>query len=160
MRITVAAIGRLKDGPERELVTRYHERALQTGRALGLSVDLRELTESRARSAMERKREEAAALCSLLPDDAYVICLDERGQHMPSVKFSALLEKQRDQGVASVAVVIGGADGLGEAISQRARTVIAFGAMTWPHQLVRVLLLEQIYRAMTIIQGHPYHREG
>jgi 23S rRNA (pseudouridine1915-N3)-methyltransferase len=159
MRILVAAIGRLKDGPERELVARYHERALQTGRALGMSVDLRELPESRARSAVERKREEAATLCALLPPDAYVICLDERGQQMPSVTFSGLIEKLRDGGASSLAVIIGGADGLGEEIAQRARTTIAFGAMTWPHQLVRVLLLEQIYRAMTIIQGHPYHRE-
>jgi 23S rRNA (pseudouridine1915-N3)-methyltransferase len=160
MRILITAVGRLKDGPERELASRYFERATQTGRALGFTFcDIRELVESRAKSAAERKRDEAAALRAVLPSDAAIICLDERGQHLTSLGLARQVEILRDSGIPALAFVIGGAEGLSDELLKSAQLTLAFGTMTWPHQLVRVMVLEQVYRAMTILQGHPYHRK-
>ncbi len=160
MRILVCTIGRLKDGPERALVQRYLERANQIGRTMGVaSVEIREFAESRARSSQERKKEEAANLRSALPPNTILVCLDENGKSPDSVKFSRSIEHWRDSGTPALAFLIGGADGLEQELLQHSSLLMAFGAMTWPHQIVRVLLLEQIYRALTIIQGHPYHRE-
>ncbi len=158
MLITLAAVGRLKAGPERILVDRYLERAGQTGRALGLIVAVRELPESRAGRADERMAQEAAALLALVPEGARLIALDERGETMGSEVFAGRLGAWRDGGQRDVVFAIGGADGHGEALRQRADHRLAFGAMTWPHQIVRLLLAEQVYRAMTILSGHPYHR--
>ncbi len=158
MLITLAAVGRLKAGPERLLVDRYLERAGQTGRALGLTVAVRELPESRAGRADERMAQEAAALLSLLPEGARLIALDERGETMGSEIFAARIGTWRDAGLRDLVFAIGGADGHGEALRQRADQKLAFGAMTWPHQIVRLLLAEQVYRATTILTGHPYHR--
>lgn len=159
MRITIAAIGRMKSGPDRLLVERYIERATQAGRSLGLTMNLRELPESRAGRAEERMAQEAAALLDAIPDDAILIALDERGETQTSAAFSQRLGAWRDGGVRDVVFAIGGADGHGEAVRKRAQARLAFGAMTWPHQIVRLLLAEQVYRAMTILSGHPYHRE-
>ena len=158
MLITLAVVGRLKAGPERLLVDRYLERAGQTGRALGLTVAVRELPESRAGRADERMAQEAAALLALLPEGARLIALDERGETMGSETFAARIGTWRDAGLRDVVFAIGGADGHGEALRQRADQKLAFGAMTWPHQIVRLLLAEQVYRATTILTGHPYHR--
>ncbi len=158
MLITLAAVGRLKAGPERLLVDRYLERAGQTGRALGLSVAVRELPESRAGRAEERMAQEAAALVALMPEGARLIALDERGETMGSEAFATRIGSWRDAGLRDLVFAIGGADGHGEALRQRADQRLAFGAMTWPHQIVRLLLAEQIYRATTILSGHPYHR--
>jgi 23S rRNA (pseudouridine1915-N3)-methyltransferase len=160
MRIVLAAIGRLKDGPERELVSRYVERAGQTGRALALGpVELREYPESRARRPDDRKREEADALLSARDGGAPLVLLDEGGRNISSADFAGRMARWRDDGVPAVHFVIGGADGLSADLRARADLVLAFGALTWPHQIVRLLLAEQIYRAATIIAGHPYHRE-
>jgi 23S rRNA (pseudouridine1915-N3)-methyltransferase len=160
MRIVIAAVGRLKDGPERELVARYAERAAQTGRALALGpVDIREIAESRAKRPEDRKREEAAALTSLLVPGAPTVALDETGKSLPSVDFAAKLGRWRDDGASATQFLIGGADGLDPSLVTNAALVLGFGRMTWPHQIVRALLSEQIYRAATILAGHPYHRE-
>lgn len=158
MRLSLIAIGRLKDGPERELCERYRERALAIGRGLGLSgPDIIELPEGRGRRPDERKREETEAITARL-QPGLVIALDERGKNLTSEAFATRLATARDSGTASATLIIGGPDGLSEDLRNRAGLTIAFGALTMPHQIVRALALEQMYRAMTIIAGHPYHR--
>jgi 23S rRNA (pseudouridine1915-N3)-methyltransferase len=158
MRLAVLVVGRLKAGPERELCARYEERSRASGRSLGFTgPDVTELTESRERRPEDRKREEGEALIARL-GPGLVIGLDERGQNLSSEAFSAKLVAARDSGVVNATFIIGGADGLSDACRGRAGLILSFGAMTLPHQLVRVLVMEQIYRAMTIMGGHPYHR--
>ena len=118
---------------------------------------MRELDESRARRPEERKVEEAKALRALIPVGAKVILLDERGKSATSEAFAAEVGKTRDAGAPALVIAIGGPDGFAEEMRAGA-TLLAFGAMTWPHQLVRVMAAEQIYRAITILSGHPYHR--
>lgn len=159
MRLMVVAIGKLKVGPERALVERYQLRAVQLAPTLGFSgPDLRECPEGRERAAEARKSSEAQALTRLIPEKAVLICLDEHGQNLSSEDFARKLSQWRDGGSSSAALVIGGADGLDPSVLARASLRLSFGAMTLPHQLVRVLALEQIYRAMTLMAGHPYHR--
>jgi 23S rRNA (pseudouridine1915-N3)-methyltransferase len=159
MRIHVIAVGRLKAGPERELADRYAKRFADTAKPLGLTGPVvRELAESQARSAPERKAQEAAGILAALPDDGMAIRLDERGDTISSADFAALIAKARDGGQKQLGFIIGGADGLGEDVHTRAPRALCFGRMTVPHQLARVLLLEQLYRAATVMSGHPYHR--
>ncbi len=159
MRIDIAAVGRLKQGPERELVARYAERLLATGRSIGLSgPQLVEIAESPARSAPERMTQEAQAILAAVPADALLVALDERGPTMASDAFAARIGRWRDEGRRNLAFVVGGPDGLSQQVRDRAAELMSFGRMTMPHQLVRVLLLEQLYRAATILSGHPYHR--
>ena len=150
----------MKQGPERDLVARYLDRAVATGRSLGLSgFAVAELTESRAGSAAARKAEEARVIGQLLPDPGIVIALDERGKSLGSEAFAARLGRWRDDGRAALSFVIGGADGLDPAFVASADLTLSFSPLTWPHQLVRIMLAEQLYRATTILSGHPYHRE-
>jgi 23S rRNA (pseudouridine1915-N3)-methyltransferase len=159
MKLILAAVGRLKAGPERDLVARYEQRARAACRAIGLTgFEMREIEESRARRAEDRKAEEARALLALLPANARLVALDERGKAMGSEAFAADLGKTRDSGAGAYALLIGGPDGLDESLRARADFALAFGAMTWPHQIVRILAAEQAYRAITILAGHPYHR--
>lgn len=159
MRILLSAVGRLKAGPEREICARYLERAQAASRGVGLAgVDMREHDESRARRPEDRKAEEARALLSGVAAGARIIVLDERGKTMGSEAFAADVAAARDGGAAAYALLIGGPDGLDPQLRARASLVLAFGAMTWPHQLVRIMAAEQIYRAITILAGHPYHR--
>ena len=158
MRVGILAVGRLKDGPERLLADRYCERARQSGRAIGLSgFDAVELNESRASRSDDRKAEEADALASRFGDDR-LIAFHEKGEAITSEAFAALLGRWRDEGRRAAWCAIGGADGFAPSVLQRADKILAFGAMTLPHQLVRVLVSEQLYRAVTILSGHPYHR--
>jgi 23S rRNA (pseudouridine1915-N3)-methyltransferase len=159
MRIIVAAVGRLKRGPESELAERYRERAAKSGRGIGLrSLDIIEISESRARDAQRRMLEESIALANIIPERAAVVLLDPSGEALDSNGFVKRLRGWNDAG-RDAAFVIGGPDGLAPTLSEKADLHLAFGALTWPHQLVRVMLLEQIYRAITIMSGHPYHRE-
>lgn len=159
MRIAIFAVGRMKQGPERELVERYLDRAGKSGKALGLSrFDLREWDEARAVRDEDRKAEEARHLIAALPREAALVVLDERGKSPTSPDFAARLGGWRDGGRSDVVFAIGGPDGHGEALRARADWLLSFGAMTWPHQLVRLMLAEQLYRATTILSGHPYHR--
>jgi 23S rRNA (pseudouridine1915-N3)-methyltransferase len=159
MRLIIAAVGRLKSGPERELYDRYCERidALARTTALG-PMRLVEIPESRAGSAVARKSEEAERLIGKVAGAASLIALDARGKTMTSEAFAALLGQRRDAGTNDVAFLIGGADGHGEAVLARADLRLSLGAMTLPHGLARVVLVEQLYRASTILAGHPYHR--
>jgi 23S rRNA (pseudouridine1915-N3)-methyltransferase len=159
MRILIAAIGRMKQGPERELVARYLERARGTGKPLALTgFDVAELPESRASSAPARKSEEARALRDALPE-GIVVALDEHGRSTSSEAFAQQLARWRDDGRPAASFVIGGADGLDPAFTATAALTLGFSPLTWPHQLVRIMLAEQLYRATTILSGHPYHRE-
>lgn len=159
MRLAIIAVGRLKAGPERELCARYIDRASKSGRSLGLSgPDVIEIAESAARRPEDRMADEAAAILSALPEAGTVIALDPRGQEMESERIAADIAMLRDRGSRSLFFLIGGADGLGDAVRGRADRLLAFGRATFPHQLVRVMLAEQIYRATTILAGHPYHK--
>lgn len=159
MRITIHAIGRMKQGPERELVARYLERAAATGKPLALTgFEVIELTESRASAAASRKTEEAKSLRPSLPGGV-VVALDERGKSLTSETFARQIARWRDDGRSAASFVIGGADGLDPAFLADADLTLSFSPLTWPHQLVRIMLAEQLYRMTTILSGHPYHRE-
>ena len=159
MRLVVVAIGRLKQGPERELAERYRERFEGIGRKLGFrGLDIHEVPESRAGDAASRIAEEAAAISAAIPPKSVLVALDERGDNVGSAAFARHLGRWRDQAAANTIFMIGGADGLSPDLRRKAELSIAFGSATWPHQMVRIMLLEQIYRAATILVGHPYHR--
>jgi 23S rRNA (pseudouridine1915-N3)-methyltransferase len=159
MRLVVIAVGRLKQGPERELAERYRKRCDEVGRQHGFrGVEIHEIAESRAREAPTRLTEEGTAISAAIPEKSVLVMLDGRGENVGSQVFAARLGRWRDQSVGSTAFVIGGADGLLPDLGRKESLRIAFGAATWPHQLVRIMLLEQLYRAATILAGHPYHR--
>jgi 23S rRNA (pseudouridine1915-N3)-methyltransferase len=159
MRLTVIAIGRLKQGPERDLAERYRARFEDIGRKLGFrGLEIHDIPESRGRDTATRIAEEAAAIAALIPEKSILITLDERGDNIDSAAFARHLGRWRDESIPSTVFVIGGADGLSPDLQHKAKLRMAFGKATWPHQMVRVMLLEQIYRAATILSGHPYHR--
>jgi 23S rRNA (pseudouridine1915-N3)-methyltransferase len=159
MRLVIIAVGRLKQGPERELAERYRERFDDIGRRLGFrDSEVLEIAEGRARDASRRMAEEASAISAAIPEKSVVIALDQRGDNIDSEAFARHLGRWRDDQVANSIFIIGGADGLSPELRRMAKLRLAFGSATWPHQMVRVMLLEQLYRAATILAGHPYHR--
>lgn len=159
MRLVVAAIGRLKDGPERDLAERYRKRAEQIGRRIGFrDTEIIEIRESRAQEVGKRMVEESIALANVIPDKAIVVLLDQRGEGLDSATLAQRLGHWRDDGRPAAIFIIGGDDGLAPSLRDKATIRLAFGAATWPHRLARVMLLEQIYRAVSILAGHPYHR--
>ena len=160
MRLLIAAVGRLKQGPERELAERYRKRAEQAGGRLGLrEVEIIEIRESRADDPARRMLEESIALATVIPEKAAVLVLDAKGENLDSTAFAAQLKLWREEARPAMICIIGGADGLAPSLRARADLCVAFGKMTWPHQIARILLLEQLYRAVTILTGHPYHRD-
>ena len=159
MKISVFAVGRMKAGPEKELADRYFERFSKSGPAVGLEFSgIAEVPESRALGAAERKREEGDRLRQHLASGAALILLDERGKNISSEDFATRIAALRDSGRRAVTVAIGGPDGHDPSLRETAELVLSFGAQTWPHQMARVMLGEQLYRAATILSGHPYHR--
>ena len=159
MRIVVATVGRLKQGPERELAERYRKRATDAGRKAGVSgIDVIEIKESRAGDSARRMLEESIAIANVIPEDAAVLILDGRGENLSSSALAGRLQSWRAQDTSTVVFIVGGHDGLAPRLREKSALAIAFGAATWPHQLARIMLLEQIYRAITIMTGHPYHR--
>jgi 23S rRNA (pseudouridine1915-N3)-methyltransferase len=159
MRLIVIAVGRMKQGPERELAERYGKRFDEIGRKLGFrGLDVHEIPESRARDTSTRIAEEGAAISALVPENSVLVTLDERGDNIDSAGLARHLGRFRDQSAGNIVFVIGGADGLSPELRRKQKLGLAFGTATWPHQLVRVMLLEQLYRAATILSGHPYHR--
>ena len=159
MKISVFAVGRMKVGPEKELADRYFERFSKSGPAIGLEFSgLVETPESRAQNAAERKREEADRLNQHLAAGAALILLDERGKNISSQDFANRIAALRDNGKRAVVLAIGGPDGHDPSLRDAAELVLSFGTQTWPHQMVRIMLGEQLYRATTILSGHPYHR--
>jgi 23S rRNA (pseudouridine1915-N3)-methyltransferase len=160
MRVVIHAVGRMKSGPEAELAARYFDRFAKTGAALGLTVaPIIEIPESRAPSPDQRKREEAAKPLAMQAGGAQLILLDERGEAPDSAKFARMIAVLRDNGARELVLALGGPDGHGDELRAAASTMISFGRMTWPHQIARILLAEQLYRAATILSGHPYHRQ-
>jgi 23S rRNA (pseudouridine1915-N3)-methyltransferase len=156
--LALVAVGHLKDGPELDLVRRYAERIAPLARNLGFGpFDMVELPESRARRDRDRRHEEARALLARCATGR-LVAFDEGGASVTSPAFARRVAVWRDAGEHNLQFVIGGPDGLDESVRLRADVNLCFGAMTLPHQLVRVLVVEQLYRAMTILAGHPYHR--
>jgi 23S rRNA (pseudouridine1915-N3)-methyltransferase len=152
MRITLAAVGRNKAGATKELYELYAAR-------LRWRITLKEVEERRPLPGGALKEQEGELLLAALPRGAKVIALDEGGREMTSRDFAALLGRWQDEGVADLAFMIGGADGLSPAARQAADVILSLGRMTWPHMLVRGLLAEQLFRAESILAGHPYHRD-
>ncbi len=145
------AVGRLRDGPEAVLFSRYAER-------LRPRLSVTEVAEAQG-SVPEIKRREAAALLRALPEAAFAVALDLAGEMPHTAALAVALERWLGAS-RPVCFVIGGAEGLDRAIIDRADHVLSLGRMTWPHLLVRVMLVEQLYRARAIATGHPYHRAG
>ncbi|WP_428407397.1 23S rRNA (pseudouridine(1915)-N(3))-methyltransferase RlmH [Hyphococcus sp.] len=159
MRLVIAAIGKMRGGPEAALVEDYLDRARGFGRRIGFpDVALQEFEAPRALSGDALKQREAEFLLGAAPSGAKLFALDERGENISSEKFAGLLERLRDDGAPAAAFLIGGADGHDAALREKADHIISFGKATWPHMLVRAMLAEQLYRSMTILSGHPYHR--
>jgi 23S rRNA (pseudouridine1915-N3)-methyltransferase len=158
LQLGVICVGRMKAGPERELYARYAER-IAALRRIGLEgLDLKEIDESKARSPAERMAREGEEMLAALPADSGLVVFDERGKPTDSAAFAAFVGRERDAGRKAIWFAIGGSEGLDPSVRARATASFSFGAMTLPHQLVRILAAEQIYRAMTILSGHPYHR--
>lgn len=151
MRITIAAVGRLRSGPEQELLAEYLRR-------LNWPYSIKEVEEKRRLDPPALKRREGELLLQALPKQAVLLALDGRGKALSSESFAALIGRLQDDGTGDLAFVIGGAEGLAEEIRAAADHVISLGAMTWPHLLVRIMLAEQLFRAQSILTGHPYHR--
>jgi 23S rRNA (pseudouridine1915-N3)-methyltransferase len=152
MRILISAVGRLRDAPSRAMFAEYTNR-------IAWPLTLREVEVKRAMPAAQAKTEEARLLLETIADRATLVVLDEHGGDWSSAEFARRIGGWRDEGVGELAFAIGGADGHGDAVIARAAASVAFGRMTWPHRLARVMLAEQIYRAQQILAGHPYHRE-
>ena len=151
MRISILCIGRIRGGPAMALYEDYAAR-------LPWPIVLKEFEERRPLAAADRVAREAALLQAAIPKGAVTVALDERGKALTSAIFAKQLNAWIDQGRSDIAFLIGGADGLASQMRDNADLVLSFGPMTWPHLLVRPLLAEQLYRAHTILTGHPYHR--
>jgi 23S rRNA (pseudouridine1915-N3)-methyltransferase len=159
MKVSVHAVGRMKAGPEKQLADRYFERFSKSGPAVGLEfTGVVEIAESRAQTTDERRRDEAEKLRNQLAGGSALLLLDERGKNMSSEDMSTRIAALRDGGRRSLLIAIGGPDGHDASLRDAADMVISFGAQTWPHQMVRIMLAEQLYRTATILSGHPYHR--
>ena len=160
MRLLIAAVGRLKDGPERQLYARYADRIAAQGKAVAISsLDLVEVPEGRASSASARRSDEAERLLAACGDADRMVLLDENGKDASSRDVATLVQSVRDEGMGRLCFLIGGADGHGDAARHAAHRRLSLGRITLPHGLARVVLAEQLYRAVTIIAGHPYHRD-
>lgn len=162
MKLTLCAVGKLGATTENGLARDYLARATQTGRSLGVGpADLIEVEAKKAKNltSPQLKAAEAEAIRVALADGGVVITCDERGELLSSRDIAARLEKFKDRGERRVAFIIGGADGLDAEFRKSAAFSLAFGPQTWPHALVRVMLAEQMYRAVTLLAGLPYHRD-
>jgi 23S rRNA (pseudouridine1915-N3)-methyltransferase len=154
VKLGIIAIGKPGRGPEAELAADYAQRTTASGRALGLGpLDLVDLEPRKPGKAAEAELILAAA------GGAYLIACDERGRTYGSRAFAEQIAGLRDQGERRLVFAIGGADGLDRSVLDQARSTLAFGPQTWPHALARAMLAEQVYRAVTILAGSPYHRD-
>lgn len=159
MRLLIAAVGKLKQGPERDLFAHYRGRAEAAGRKLHLSpLNVIEVAESRAATASARAKAEGEAVLAKSPSSHLIVCLDSGGEALSSEAFAKLLASYRDRGAEGLTFLVGGPDGLAREALEKAAKVVSLGPMTLPHGLARIVLAEQVYRALTILSGHPYHR--
>ncbi|MGB0576051.1 MAG: 23S rRNA (pseudouridine(1915)-N(3))-methyltransferase RlmH [Alphaproteobacteria bacterium] len=152
MRITIVAVGRLRAGPEQTLVDHFAKR-------ISWPLEIREVEEKKNLTGDALKRREGELLLENCPTSSQIIALDERGREISSRAFAKKVSDWQDEGIGDLSILIGGADGLDDAVRKRANLTISFGRLTWPHMVVRGLLVEQLYRAQQIIAGHPYHRD-
>jgi 23S rRNA (pseudouridine1915-N3)-methyltransferase len=160
MRLIIAAVGKLKDAEERGICERYVKRLAVTGKPVGIGpLEILELNESRADTADARKADEAQRLLKAASGATLKIALDAKGQNFDSDPFARMLGRHADSGVKTCAFLIGGPDGHGHEVLTTADLKLSLGSLTLPHGLARVVLIEQLYRAATILAGHPYHRE-
>jgi len=148
----IAAIGKMRTSAERDLLNNYSAR-------IRPPLQILELEEKRNLSSAELKTREGELLLAAIPTGAKVIALDERGKSITSRELAIQLGAWKDDGVRETVFLIGGADGLDERVRKKANMILSFGAMTWPHMMVRAMVAEQLYRAQTILSGHPYHRD-
>jgi 23S rRNA (pseudouridine1915-N3)-methyltransferase len=159
VRLLVLAVGNARGTPEGALTDDYAGRARNFGKRYGVtSVTVEEVSVSKLREARGRMEAEGEKLAERIPQGAHVILLDARGKGMTSDAFAEMLGAMRDAGARDLVFIIGGPDGLMLPASVKAGRNLAFGTQTWPHLMVRAMLSEQIYRALTILGGHPYHR--
>jgi 23S rRNA (pseudouridine1915-N3)-methyltransferase len=159
MRLTVLAVGHSRGTQEGTLTDDFIDRALKLGRNMGFpQIAIEEVPVSRSRETAARMKEEGERLANRVPQGAHVVLLDAKGKGMTSEDFAEMLGALRDAGTKDLALVIGGPDGLATLPGIKPGRSLAFGPQTWPHLLVRAMLAEQIYRALTILAGHPYHR--
>jgi 23S rRNA (pseudouridine1915-N3)-methyltransferase len=159
VRVVLGAVGRMKDGPERILLERYWDRLKAAGRPLGWGpVSIVEVPESRAPNPEARQRDEAERLLARCGARDLTIVLDEKGRQLDSAAFASYLRGRQDGGARNLSLLIGGPDGHGAPAVEAASLILSLGPMTFPHMLARILIAEQLYRAATILSGHPYHR--
>lgn len=154
--MVIAAIGRgKKDAPETRLVLEYVRRT--GGLGPGIGIGPLEICELEDRPA-GRKQREGELLLGQISGGALPVALDVSGRSFTSVAFAGWLAAERDAGRREIVFMIGGADGLAQSVLQQAALRLSLGSMIWPHMLARAMLSEQIYRAVTILSNHPYHR--
>ena len=159
MRLQVLAIGRLKAGPEKTLAEDYQTRIKGIGRKAGIArLTVTDFAESQSQTPGQRQDEEGRQLANALAPKAFTLVLDERGASLTSAAFSKLLRRHLDRGTQDLAFLVGGPDGHSVETRKNAGQLLSLSEMTWPHRLARVMLFEQIYRAVTIVVKHPYHR--
>ncbi|MDD9912795.1 MAG: 23S rRNA (pseudouridine(1915)-N(3))-methyltransferase RlmH [Alphaproteobacteria bacterium] len=154
MKITVIATGKPKKGPLLELSDLYQKRLNAY-----FPTSIIELPQSKSNSAVQIKQQESIVQLAKIPNNSVVIALDERGKQPTTQKLAEKIQTWRDTGSAQLCFIIGGAEGLSDDVRQRADFILSLSALTLPHQMARVVMLEQIYRSATILAGHPYHRE-
>jgi 23S rRNA (pseudouridine1915-N3)-methyltransferase len=155
----ILAVGHARGTSEGALMDDFITRSKNMGRNMGVpDVAVEEIAVSKAREMPKRMQDEAERLAARVPDGAQVILLDAKGKGMTSEDFAEMIGALRDAGTKNLVFVIGGPDGLGTLPKIRPGRSLAFGSQTWPHLMVRAMLAEQLYRALTILAGHPYHR--
>lgn len=160
MRLVIVAVGRLKGDAERLLMSRYQDRLAPPGRSLGIGpLTVFETNPAKRSAGPERQRDEAAALLAKVPEHAHLIAMDDRGKARSSEEFARHIAALRDDGIRDLVFAIGGADGHHSELLTAANERLSLGPMTLPHELARCILAEQLYRAVTILAKHPYHRE-
>lgn len=151
MEIKIIAVGKAKSSPALDLFNYYTKRT-------PWKISVKEVDEKRKLASAQLKKREAELLLDQITNNSFVIALDERGRSISSIKFANVISDVQSQGISNINFIIGGADGLDDSVRKRANQLLSFGAMTWPHMLVRGMLAEQLYRAHTIITNHPYHK--
>jgi 23S rRNA (pseudouridine1915-N3)-methyltransferase len=159
MRLHILAVGFGRGTLEGPLSEDFVGRAQQLGKRMGFpAIVCEEIAVSKDRDVKKRLADEAERLARRVPKGAHIVLLDAKGKGMTSEDFAEMLGALRDAGTKDLAFIIGGPDGLAALPGKRAGRSLAFGPQIWPHLLVRAMLCEQIYRAFTILAGHPYHR--
>ena len=149
MNYIISTIGKAKNSDEDKITYKYLKRIK--------NIELKQY-EIKNISLKRKREEEALKLINATPKNGKLILLDEKGENLSSTDLAKIILNWRDNNITNVNFAIGGAFGNGEKIKKTADRVIAFGQLTWPHQMVKMMIAEQIYRIETIIQGHPYHK--